>query len=67
MLVLVSVSGGLLGYVVTNYGTLFRLRLFVVAPVWMLALACGLRKDASAVAPAALGEHSMRAAAEARG
>ena len=33
------VTAALLGYVVTNYGTLFRLRLIVAAPIWTLALA----------------------------
>lgn len=35
--VLAAVTAVTMGYVVTNYGTLFRLRLLVVAPLWMLA------------------------------
>ena len=30
-----------LGYVMTNYGTLIRLRLMVAAPIWLLTLALG--------------------------
>jgi len=41
---LVVLSTGLaLGYVVTNFGTLFRLRLMIVVPLWMLALAISYR------------------------
>ena len=29
----------MLGYVVTNYGTLFRLRLIAAMPMWLLPLA----------------------------
>ena len=36
-LVLAMLTVGSLAYVVTNYGTLFRLRLLGVAPFWMLA------------------------------
>jgi SAM-dependent methyltransferase len=33
----------LMGYIVTNFGTLFRLRLMVAAPLWLLALALDSR------------------------
>jgi hypothetical protein len=36
---LALVTGVLLAYVVTNFGTLFRLRLMMAVPVWMLPLA----------------------------
>ncbi len=36
---LALVVGLLLGYIVTNFGTLFRLRLMVAVPLWMLPLA----------------------------
>jgi hypothetical protein len=35
----------LLGYIVTNFGTLFRLRLMVALPFWMLPLAVRSRPD----------------------
>lgn len=38
LLVLGVVSALLVGYVVTNYGTLFRLRLLAVVPFWLLPL-----------------------------
>lgn len=38
LLVLGVVSALLVGYVVTNYGTLFRLRLLAVVPLWLLPL-----------------------------
>lgn len=38
LLVLGVVSAILVGYVVTNYGTLFRLRLLAVVPFWLLPL-----------------------------
>lgn len=38
LLVLGVVSAVLVGYVVTNYGTLFRLRLLAVVPFWLLPL-----------------------------
>ena len=34
-----GVTAVLLGYVVTNYGTLFRLRLIAAMPFWLLPLA----------------------------
>jgi hypothetical protein len=39
LLTLVLVTALLLAYVVTNYGTLFRLRLLPMVPFWMLPLA----------------------------
>lgn len=33
------VTTGLMAYVVTNFGTLFRLRVMVAVPIWMLGLA----------------------------
>lgn len=47
LVVLGIVSALLVGYVVTNYGTLFRLRLLAVVPFWLLPLALA----APAVAP----------------
>ncbi len=38
LVVLGFVSAVLVGYVVTNYGTLFRLRLLAVVPFWLLPL-----------------------------
>ena len=38
-LLLAATSAMLLGYVVTNYGTLWRLRSIVAVPLWMLVLA----------------------------
>jgi hypothetical protein len=38
-LVLATTTAMLLGYVVTNYGTLWRLRSLVVVPLWLLVLA----------------------------
>jgi hypothetical protein len=37
--VLVVMTSLLMAYVVTNYGTLFRLRLLSVVPLWVLPLA----------------------------
>ena len=37
-------AGLLMAYIVTNFGTLFRLRLMVAAPLWMLPLALSTRK-----------------------
>ena len=39
LIVTACVSGLLLAYVVTNYGTLFRLRLMFSSPLWLLPLA----------------------------
>jgi SAM-dependent methyltransferase len=42
--VMLAVAAALLmAYIVTNYGTLFRLRLMVAAPLWMLPLALSTR------------------------
>ena len=38
------VTAVLMGYVVTNFGTLFRLRYLVATPFWMLALAVAPRR-----------------------
>jgi hypothetical protein len=35
-LVLAALTGAVMAYVVTNYGTLFRLRLLAAAPIWVL-------------------------------
>jgi hypothetical protein len=37
--VTVGETAVLLGYVVTNYGTLFRLRLIAAMPIWLQPLA----------------------------
>jgi hypothetical protein len=42
---LALVVGLLLGYIVTNFGTLFRLRLMVAVPLWMLPLAVRHQPD----------------------
>ena len=47
LLVLGTVTGGLLAYVVTNFGALFRLRLLMAVPLWMLALAAHGRPEAT--------------------
>ena len=39
------VTAVLLGYVVTNFGTLFRMRYLVATPLWMLALAISPRQS----------------------
>ena len=39
LVVLACMVGGLLAYVVTNFGTLFRLRLLAIVPAWLLPLA----------------------------
>jgi hypothetical protein len=41
--ILSSVSAVLIGYVVTNFGTLWRMRPLVALPLWMLALALAPR------------------------
>jgi SAM-dependent methyltransferase len=41
--IVASAAGLLMAYIVTNFGTLFRLRLMAVAPLWMLPLALGAR------------------------
>jgi hypothetical protein len=41
MLVLAVITGLLAAYVVTNFGTLFRLRMLSIVPVWLLPLAAG--------------------------
>lgn len=43
-LVLATVTAALLGYVVTNFGTLFRLRYLMAVPVWLLPLALASRE-----------------------
>jgi len=45
----------LLGYVVTNYGTLWRLRSLVVVPLWLLVVALSERPEARAQTTAASG------------
>ena len=40
-----------MAYIVTNFGTLFRLRLMVVMPLWMLPLALANRPGAAGVKP----------------
>ncbi len=46
-LALAIVTAVLLGYVVTNVGTLFRMRYLVATPVWMMALAVAPRPSES--------------------
>jgi len=46
VLALALVTGVLLSFVVTNFGTLFRLRLLMAAPIWMLPLATCYRAEA---------------------
>jgi hypothetical protein len=43
---LAVVSAVLMGYIVTNYGTLFRLRLMATIPLWLLPLALADRSGA---------------------
>jgi SAM-dependent methyltransferase len=42
---LAAAAGLLMAYIVTNFGTLFRLRLMAAAPLWMLPLALGSRRS----------------------
>ena len=42
--VFVVLSTAMLGYVVTNYGALFRLRLLAVTPLWMLPVMASARE-----------------------
>jgi hypothetical protein len=56
LLALSLITAVLLGYVVTNFGTLFRMRYLVAVPVWMLALALAPRPAAKAMRP--LGKES---------
>ena len=49
----------LLGYVVTNFGTLVRMRIAVAIPIWLLGLTLATRRDSVAhppVAPSGAGE-----------
>jgi hypothetical protein len=48
---LALVTSLLLAYVVTNFGTLFRLRLMVAVPLWMLPLAVGCNRDPDSAFP----------------
>jgi hypothetical protein len=47
VLALAVVTSVLLAFVVTNFGTLFRLRLMMAVPIWMLPLAAFHRLEAS--------------------
>lgn len=47
LLLLGTVGAVLVGYVVTNYGTLFRLRLLAVVPFWLLPLVAAPRPGRS--------------------
>jgi hypothetical protein len=55
LVVLIAISGGLLAYVVTNFGTLFRLRMLTIVPAWIapvtLCRASGSRAGRSSVTP----------------
>jgi SAM-dependent methyltransferase len=42
--ILAAAAGLLMAYIVTNFGTLFRLRLMAVAPLWLLPLALDVRR-----------------------
>jgi hypothetical protein len=57
LLILSAVTTILLGYVVTNFGTLFRLRLMMAVPLWMLPLA--LSPSTSAVSSPASDARTM--------
>jgi hypothetical protein len=50
-LILAAVSAVLLGYVVTNFGTLWRLRSFIAVPLWLLVLAVAPRSSPKGGAP----------------
>lgn len=57
--ILAAAAGILMAYIVTNYGTLFRLRLMAVAPLWLLPLALDVRRRDPAADPvAALAERT---------
>ena len=49
-LVLAAVTAALLGYVVINFGTLFRLRYLMSVPIWLLPLALASRERRGATA-----------------
>jgi hypothetical protein len=55
VLILATTTAMLLGYVVTNYGTLWRLRAMVAVPLWVLVVAlsprAGMHPGPSAVDP----------------
>ena len=51
-LTVVGVTTVLMAYVVTNFGTLFRLRLLIAAPAWIAPLAVIRRKEAGSSPPA---------------
>jgi SAM-dependent methyltransferase len=42
--ILAAAAGLLMAYIVTNFGTLFRLRVMAVAPLWLLPLALDTRR-----------------------
>jgi hypothetical protein len=52
-LVLSAVTALLLGYVVTNYGTLWRMRPLVTVPLWVLVVALSWRARETISAPSA--------------
>jgi hypothetical protein len=61
VLSLALVTAVLMGYVVTNYGTLFRLRLMVATPIWLLPLLLSQPPMVAAPARSAVpqGGHAM--------
>ncbi len=61
VLALGIVSAVLVGYVVTNYGTLFRLRLMAAVPLWLLPMALARRLPVAAAEPRVAAETAARA------
>jgi hypothetical protein len=55
VLILATTTAMLLGYVVTNYGTLWRLRSLVVVPLWLLVVALSERPEPGVQTTAASG------------
>jgi hypothetical protein len=51
VVLLVTTCSLAMGYVVTNYGTMFRLRLLIAVPAWMIALGLMCRQSAAAAMP----------------
>lgn len=55
VLILAATTAMLLGYVVTNYGTLWRLRSLVAVPLWLLVIALSQREETRRTATVAAG------------
>jgi hypothetical protein len=60
-LLLSAAAAVLMGYVVTNFGTLWRLRAFVAVPVWVLGVALTPEREARPVPSEVHGDRTDRA------